>query len=674
MRSARTHAVVLAALAVLLSARLTAQQQSRFVLLTSSGTIGTLSVSEDARGVDTVYRVDDNGRGSKLTEHIELDSNGLPRRWDIQGTGWFGAPVKESFIVEGGRAKWTSLDDHGESDAKGAVYVANNGTPWALSLYLKALMATKDSRRAALPGGTIRAEAIEPLRVGSNKEEVVAYALWGLDTAPQIVLARKDRVVAVLFPGTVLVEEKHQKEFAEFSDLAGELSARLLKTFTSRFTHSVPGPLWLTNVRVFDPVARAVSGPRNVGIFRDTIVSVGTEPPPADASVVDGAGGTLLPGLFDSHSHLSDWGGALNMAAGVTLARDPGNDNDTLLQLEKRIAAAEVLGPRVKNSGFLEGKSPFSAHAGFVVESVDEAKSRVQWYAAHGFWGIKIYNSMNPAFVKPIADEAHRLGLHVSGHVPAFMSAEQAIGDGYDEINHINQLVLDFLIDRSKDDTRTTFRFSAVGERMQSVDLRSEPVQRLIGLMKARKTALDPTLATFSPVLLARPGAPAPADVPWLDHMPVAVQRARASAVLDVKPEQYVAYDASWKKLEAMLLMLYESGIQLVPGTDDVAGMVLHSELEAWVKAGIPASAVLSMATLGGAQFLGLDGQQGTIAPGKLADLYLVDGDPTADIRAIRRGKLVVKGGQVYYPDEIHESLGIKPFQAHAAVRVATAK
>jgi imidazolonepropionase-like amidohydrolase len=94
--------------------------------------------------------------------------------------------------------------------------------------------------------------------------------------------------------------------------------------------------------------------------------------------------------------------------------------------------------------------------------------------------------------------------------------------------------------------------------------------------------------------------------------------------------------------------------------------MVLHSELESWVKAGIPAPAVLSMATLGGARFLGVEGQQGTIAAGKLADLYLVDGDPTRDIRAIRKGKLVVKGGNVYYPDEIHESLGIKPFQARA--------
>jgi hypothetical protein len=582
--------------------------------------------------------------------------------------------VKESFIVENGRAKWTSLDDRGESDAKGAVYIANNGTPWALSLYLKALLTTRDSRRATLPGGTIRAEALEPLRVGSDKEEAVAYAIWGLDTAPQFVLARKDRLVAVLSPGTVIVEEKRQKEFAEFSELAAELSARLLKSFTTRLTHSVPGPLWVTNVRVFDPISRTVSGPMNVGIFRDTIVSVGAEPPPPDASVVNGAGGTLLPGLFDSHSHLDDWSGALNIAAGVTLARDPGNDNNSLLVLEKRIAAGEVMGPRVKNSGFLEGKSPFSAHTGFVIDSVDEAKAKVHWYAAHGFWGIKIYNSMNPDFVKPIADEAHRLGLHVSGHVPAFMSAEQAIRDGYDEINHINQLVLDFLIDRSKDDTRTTFRFTAVGERMQSVDLKSEAVQRMIALMKSRKTVLDPTLATFSPVLLARPATPAPADMPWLDHMPITVQRARTSAVLDVRPEQYATYDASWKKLEEMLLMLYENGIPLVPGTDDIAGMVLHSELEAWVKAGIPASSVLSMATLGGARFLGVDGQQGTIAPGKLADLYLVDGDPTEDIRAIRKGKLVIKGSNVYYPDEIHEALGIKPFQTHAAVRMAGTK
>src|SRR5262249_31089509 len=207
-----------------------------------------------------------------------------------------------------------------------------------------------------------------------------------------------------------------------------------------------------------------------------SIVQVGAEPAPADASIVDGGGATLLPGLIDSHSHLGDWDGPLNIAAGVTFGRDPGNDNERLLALQKRIGSGEGMGPRMKNSGFLEGKSPYSAHTGFVVDTIDDAKAKVRWYAAHGFWGIKVYNSMNPDFVKPIAEEAHRLGLHVSGHVPAFMSAERAVRDGYDEINHINQFVLSFLIDPLKDDTRTTFRFTAVGERLLKLDLPPQPL------------------------------------------------------------------------------------------------------------------------------------------------------------------------------------------------------
>src|SRR5262249_44047806 len=154
---------------------------------------------------------DDNGRGSKLREHVELGADGLPRRWDIQGASWFGAPVQERFVVENGRASWTSLDDSGQSDAKGALYLANNGTPWSYALYLKAMLAARDHQRSVLPGGAIRAEALRSVQVGSDRDEVTAYAIWGLDTAPKFVLARKDRFVASLVPGTVLVEEKHQK-------------------------------------------------------------------------------------------------------------------------------------------------------------------------------------------------------------------------------------------------------------------------------------------------------------------------------------------------------------------------------------------------------------------------------------------------------------------------------
>jgi hypothetical protein len=649
---------------------------SKYVLISTAGPIGSLDVKEGAGGttVDCDFRVDDNGRGPKTREHVELGADGRPLRWDIEGKGGVGAPVKESFAVDAGKARWTSLNDRGEADARGAVYLPIDGSPWELQLYLRLLVREPGQRCAVLPSGSLRLEKIRDVEIGTGaaKEKVAAYALWGLSLAPSFLLARGDRLVAELSPGEVLVEAPHASDFAALSALAGDLSNELLRTFCARLVHRVDRPLWITNVRVFDAASGKVGKPTNVGVYRDTIVTVNDDPAPDDAIVVDGGGGTLLPGLFDSHAHLSDWDGALHVACGVTFARDPGNDNETLLRLEQRIVAGEVIGPRLRKSGFLEGASPFSAHLGFVVGTLDAALEKVRWYADHGFWGIKVYNSMNPEFVKPIAAEAHRLGLHVSGHVPAFMSSERAVRDGYDEINHLNQLLLSFIIDPLKEDTRTPFRFTALGERLGKLDLASKPVQDMVALMKERGTTLDPTLATFSALLESRPGQCCAADVPWLDHAPASMQRARRSAALDVKPEQYPLYEASWRKMEQALRMLHDAGVPLVPGTDDVAGLVLHSELESWVKAGIPAADVLRSATLAGAKFAGFDANLGVVAPGRLADLYLVDGDPTQDIHAIRRGRLVLKGGAAYYPDEIFTALGIEPFVPHLSVQEPT--
>jgi hypothetical protein len=270
---------------------------------------------------------------------------------------------------------------------------------------------------------------------------------------------------------------------------------------------------------------------------------------------------------------------------------------------------------------------------------------------------------MPPAFVKPIAAEAHRLGLHVSGHVPAFMTAEQAIRDGYDEINHINQLLLMFVL-RPGEDPRTPLRFTVIGERLADLDLQGAEFRRVVQLMKERRTTLDATVAT-----VARPGKGSPTDAPWIEHVPGAVQRDRRTLVLDLKPEQYARYDASWKKLEQVLVTLHREGIPLVPGTDDLAGLVLHGELESWVAAGLTPVDVLRATTLGGARFLGREAELGTIAAGKRANLYLVEGDPLTDIHAIRRGRLVVKDGALFFPDEIHAALQINPFARRAAVR-----
>jgi imidazolonepropionase-like amidohydrolase len=94
------------------------------------------------------------------------------------------------------------------------------------------------------------------------------------------------------------------------------------------------------------------------------------------------------------------------------------------------------------------------------------------------------------------------------------------------------------------------------------------------------------------------------------------------------------------------------------------------SQLEVYAQAGIPTARVLQLATLGCARYLGADQEGGSIAPGKLADLLLVDGDPVADISSIRRVRMVMKGGAIYFPDEIHRALGVKPFAARTPVKL----
>src|SRR5262245_29761195 len=107
---------LMTAIACLPFAHAAAPTVSHFKLLTAPGTIGTLAVTEAGNSKDTAYRVDDNGRGAKLKEHILVGPDGTPQRWEVEGTSDGGAPVKERFLVEGGRAKWTSLDDAGETD------------------------------------------------------------------------------------------------------------------------------------------------------------------------------------------------------------------------------------------------------------------------------------------------------------------------------------------------------------------------------------------------------------------------------------------------------------------------------------------------------------------------------------------------------------------------------
>lgn len=659
-----TGVVVLLAGLCLVRAAAAQETTDRYSVVSSGEKVGSLVATTNGTSVDIAYEVSNNGRGPKLRERIELGPDSIPTQWRIEGRTTFGSQVDESYTWRNGSLQWRSQADSGRQKSKEPrLYVANNSSPWSLGMYARALLETPALRMSVVPGGELRLERLADVTVGSERFGV--YALSGVLLSPEIILLdAQGRLFAHLNAGSVLVREGNENRTMELATIEREARTQRLAQLQKRLVRRFDKPVRIRNVRVFDPARLALSEPVSVVVFRDRIASVGADTAAFDREeiVIDGEGGTLLAGLHDMHSHNDAESGLFYLAAGVTTVRDVGNDNPLLLDLTRRIEAGELPGPRIVRAGFLEGRSAFSARYGFIPESLQEALERVHWYADHGYRQIKIYNSFNPEWIQPVAAQAHRLGLRVSGHVPAFTTPDQAILDGYDEINHINQLMLGWLTGPG-DDTRTTLRLTAMGERAAALSLESEPVRRTIALMKERGIALDTTTVILERLLASRPGKVQPGDVAYLDHMPVGYQRNRKRGFVQFRDAAHEeTYRRSLQKIIDTMTLLHEEGIRLLPGTDDASGFTVHRELELYAQAGIPNAEVLRMATYDCEAYLGNAEDAGSIEPGKLADFVLLEGDPTQDLSAIRRARLVMKGGQLYLPSEIYEALSIRPF------------
>ncbi len=407
----------------------------------------------------------------------------------------------------------------------------------------------------------------------------------------------------------------------------------------------------------------------NVYVLRDRISAVTSADTPVRGAdrEIDAAGRVLLPGLFDMHSHSDRWQGGLNIAAGVTTTRDMGGDNATVQQIIDETESGRLLGPHIVPAGFLEGDGPNAARGGFVIKNLQEAKDAVDWYAAHGYPQLKIYNSFPKELVRETAAYAHSRGMRVGGHVPAFLRAQEAVEQGFDEIQHINQVLLNFFVTPTTD-TRTLERFYLVAEKTAGLDFDSRPVQDFIALLQKQPTVIDTTLGTFD-FLRQRDG-----DVPQLlaavfEHLPIDVQRGRRVGQMKIPDAATAArYEKSYAKMIEFVGRLYRAGVPLVAGTDEMAGFVLQRELELYVQAGLTPSQALQIATWNAARYSRTLFDRGTIEPGKRADLILIDGDPTKNIADIRRVALVITQGKIAVPGEIDRELGITPFVDAGAV------
>jgi imidazolonepropionase-like amidohydrolase len=611
--------------------------------------------------IDEDLEFNDRGRGPKLHTRVELAGDGLPSRVEIAGKDYLKREVHELATCDAKRCKWDSNDEHGE--APRGFYIPLQQT-YALDAAL--LRLEQQHVVKLLPGGTARALKVAEttLTRGSERLHVSAYETSGFDFVPGIEwFDDQGAPFGYAEDGGGVVRAGWKDSIPKLVELQRPLGEARRQRIAKQVAHR-PARLAIVHARLFDPAKKTITDDATIVIEGDRVKTVGAQlAAPKDAEVIDARGKTVLPGLWDMHVHLGDEDGLLMVAHGVTTVRDLGSDVAGALRRRARWEGNEELGPQLVLAGLVDGRGPFEAPLKVFADTPQEAVQVVDGYAAKGYAQLKIYSSIKPELVPTLVKEAHAKGMRVSGHVPAHMIAEDAVNAGFDEIQHINMVMLDLLATRD-DDTRTPLRFTRVAEKGAEVDLDSPKVKALLDLFVKRHTVIDPTLSAFEPMFTTRPGHVKPQLAPILERLPAQVRRAAAIGALPVPDGMDEKYQEAFRRCAQLVKRMWERNIPIVAGTDDAPwGISLHHELELYSRAGIPNADVLAIATLGAAKVMRLDQKTGSIAPGKRADLVIVDGDPLAKMSDVRNVATVIRNGNVIDAVALQEALSIAPRQ-----------
>jgi imidazolonepropionase-like amidohydrolase len=613
------------------------------------------------------FEYTDRGRGPKVETVFTLDDRGLPLALEIQGNDYLKAPVKETFGIVDGQASWKNQGEEGSRPlGKPSFYVGMNDPPEMLAVLARALLEAPGKRLALLPAGEASVEKVGELEVadGERKLAVDQYSITGLGFTPTSVWLDRELELFAIDTGWLgVIREGWEPTLESISAVQKKRESRLYADWARNYAHRPKVPMAFTGGRLFDSRKAKATAGMTVVVEGDRITAVGRDGEvevPAHAQVIDAAGKTILPGLWDMHTHVSEVDGLLNIAAGVTSVRDLANDTDIVLEIRRQWDAGEAIGPRLLVTGFMDGPGPYAGPTKVLVSTVEEGRAAIDRYHELGYPQIKIYSSVKPELIPALVEHAHDKGMRVSGHIPAFMTARMAVEQGYDEVQHINMLFLNFWPDEVPD-TRTPARFTEVAQRGAALDLDSDEVQAFYRLLLEKGVVVDPTVAIFEWMFTGRPGEMDPGAKKIAHRLPPQVRRESLTGGLPVPEGMDQLYRNSYRAMLEMVRRVYEAGIPIVAGTDALAGFTLHRELELYVEAGIPAGEVLRIATLQAATIANRADQLGSIEPGKLADLILVDGDPATEIGDIRNVVLTVKGGVLYKPEELYPLVGVEP-------------
>jgi imidazolonepropionase-like amidohydrolase len=446
---------------------------------------------------------------------------------------------------------------------------------------------------------------------------------------------------------------------------------------------SLPGDsaaqLAVTHVTVID-VERGRRRPdQTVLVAGNRIVAVGPAGRirvPPGATVVSGANGYLIPGLWDLHTHLvlyGELGMRLMIAAGVTGARDMGGFPRQLTDWRARIAAGTLVGPRIKMAGPILDGMRFSGTIGAIrllVSTREEGRRAVDSLAAVGVDLIKVHSYLPREAYFGVAEEARRIGLPFAGHNPIAVSLEELAAAGQRSLEH--EFGLAYAAAPGGDSIRRWLADTA--EILRRLDSGPAPLVRLnygadsaataryvpgrevpaFRAMARRGVYSTPTLVTLR--VVARGDEPEIGADPRLRYIPKSLlAELDPGGARNPSPtaEDIARGRERFGRWLAMVRDLRRAGVRFLAGTDMgvrgvFPGLSIHDELVLLTEAGLTPLEALQAATTNAVASLGIQDRAGAVARGKAADLVLLGADPLVDIRATTAIRAVIADGRLF--------------------------
>jgi len=434
----------------------------------------------------------------------------------------------------------------------------------------------------------------------------------------------------------------------------------------------------IVGAAVIDVAAGRAIRDQTVVVRGTRVVSMGpraTTPVLRTALVMDGAGQFLIPGLWDMHAHVYPhvrraptdaraWQLPLYVATGVTGLRDMWTNLEDFAQMRAWSAAAAAGGiaaPRVVSTGpMIDGPTGIFRDVAIVVANASDANRVVDSVARGGARAVKIHNAIPREAFFALAARSKARGLPLIGHVPSAVTVREAIAAGQTDIEHYTEsdgcATASAEAEAMRLRTDTSAR-PAPGQ-LQQMLLDGYDAKRCADLMQllvSRGVWVTPTLVVAQYLLDPTDSTITSRDE--LRFVPAAErtewERTRATALRQMTPAILGIRRRVFTAQQKLVGTMQRAGVRLMIGTDMandwlVPGFSVHDELALFVRSGMTPAEALRAATLTPARYLHATDSLGTIAPGHVADLVLLDANPLTDIRNTRRIRAVVANGRLF--------------------------